>query len=74
RDIGERLDAIAAACSDCVMHLDDVDRARGYYTGLRFRAYDASSRAVVAQGGRYDTLYEKFGAAAPAVGFTITCE
>ncbi len=74
KEIGERLDTIAAACPDCVIHLDDVDRARGYYTGLRFRAYDADSRSIVAQGGRYDTLYEKFGASAPAVGFTITCE
>ncbi|HSP34007.1 MAG TPA: ATP phosphoribosyltransferase regulatory subunit [Thermoanaerobaculia bacterium] len=73
-DIGERLEAIAQACTDCVIHLDDVDRTRGYYTGLRFRAYDAASRVVIAQGGRYDNLYEKFGSAAPAVGFTITCE
>ena len=72
--IGKRLDAIAAACPECVMHLDDVDRVRGYYTGLRFRAYDGKSRRILAQGGRYDNLYEKFGASAPAVGFTITCE
>ena len=74
RDIGARLDEISEACPDCVIHLDDVDRARGYYTGLRFRAYDAATRQTIAQGGRYDNLYEKFGAAAPAVGFTITCE
>ena len=74
REVAERLDTIAAACTDCVIHLDDVDRTRGYYTGLRFRAYDAASRSTIAQGGRYDNLYEKFGASAPAVGFTITCE
>jgi len=73
QDICERLVTIAAACPDCVMHLDDVDRTRGYYSGLRFRAYDTSSRSTIAQGGRYDNLYEKFGASAPAVGFTITC-
>ncbi len=73
-EIGERLDQISAACPDCIIHLDDVDRARGYYTGLRFRAYDAATRQTIAQGGRYDNLYEKFGASAPAVGFTITCE
>jgi ATP phosphoribosyltransferase regulatory subunit len=69
-----RLDAISRACPDCAIHLDDVDRARGYYTGLRFHAYDRASRSTIAQGGRYDNLYEKFGASAPAVGFTITCE
>jgi ATP phosphoribosyltransferase regulatory subunit len=74
RDIADRLDAISDACPDCVIHLDDVDRARGYYTGLRFRAYDADSRSTIAQGGRYDDLYGNFGATAPAVGFTITCE
>ena len=75
KDIAERLDAIArAAGADCSLHLDDVDRVRGYYTGLRFRAYDPASRATIAQGGRYDDLYGRFGAEAPAVGFTITCE
>jgi ATP phosphoribosyltransferase regulatory subunit len=73
-DVGSRLDAISRACPDCVIHLDDVDRARGYYSGLRFRAYDGASRSTIAQGGRYDNLYEQFGASAPAVGFTITCE
>jgi ATP phosphoribosyltransferase regulatory subunit len=73
-DMADRLDAISRACPDCAIHLDDVDRARGYYTGLRFHAYDRASRSTIAQGGRYDDLYEKFGASAPAVGFTITCE
>lgn len=74
-EIAERLDTIAAATAEtCTIHLDDVDRVAGYYTGLRFRAYDATSRAVLAQGGRYDTLYGRFGAGAPAVGFTITID
>ncbi|MGZ7079718.1 MAG: ATP phosphoribosyltransferase regulatory subunit [Thermoanaerobaculia bacterium] len=75
REIGERLELIAReAGPGCTIHLDDVDRVRGYYTGLRFRGYDGTSRTTVAQGGRYDELYGKFGAPAPAVGFTITCE
>lgn len=72
-DIAERLAAISDA-TDFVLHLDDVDRSPGYYSGLRFRAYDGTSRAVIAQGGRYDTLYGRFGASAPAVGFTITVD
>jgi ATP phosphoribosyltransferase regulatory subunit len=73
-DVASRLKAIEeAAIPGCVLHLDDIDRDRGYYTGLRFRAYDAAARGVVvAQGGRYDTLYRRFGHDAPAVGFTIT--
>lgn len=75
REIADRLDAVAKAVGqDCSIHLDDVDRLPGYYTGLRFRAYDAVSRSTIAQGGRYDTLYGRFGTSAPAVGFTITID
>ena len=58
-------------CSDT----DDRDSDRSYYTGLRFHIYDsAAPRIPVAQGGRYDSLYERFGGAAPAVGFTLTID
>lgn len=74
-EVGARLEAIRAAVpAECVLHLDDVDPVRGYYTGLRFRAYDSRTRAVIAQGGRYDSLYGRFGTAAAAIGFTITID
>ena len=58
-------------CSDA----DDRDWDRGYYTGLRFHIYDSAVRGLpIAQGGRYDSLYERFGGAAPAVGFTLTID
>jgi ATP phosphoribosyltransferase regulatory subunit HisZ len=47
---------------------------RGYYTGLRFWVYGDDRRRPIAQGGRYDTLYGRFGANAPAVGFTFTID
>jgi ATP phosphoribosyltransferase regulatory subunit HisZ len=72
-DVAGRLAEIARA-TNLAPHLDDVDRAPGYYTGLRFRAYDAASRSVLAQGGRYDDLYGRFGTNAPAVGFTVTVD
>jgi ATP phosphoribosyltransferase regulatory subunit len=53
------------------LHLDDIEDS-GYYTGLRFRVY--ASGAKVAQGGRYDTLYERFGRRAAAIGFTFTID
>jgi ATP phosphoribosyltransferase regulatory subunit len=53
------------------LHLDDIDDS-GYYTGLRFRVY--TNGAKVAQGGRYDTLYERFGRRAAAIGFTFTID
>lgn len=74
RHVATRLEAIEAArIPGCTLHLDDVDQDPGYYTGLRFRAYDPAARGVVvAQGGRYDSLYGRFGNPAPAVGFTLT--
>jgi ATP phosphoribosyltransferase regulatory subunit HisZ len=53
-----------------VIHEEDTDR--GYYTGLRFWVYGDDRRTPIAQGGRYDALYARFGNDAPAVGFTFT--
>jgi ATP phosphoribosyltransferase regulatory subunit len=50
---------------------DEEDDA-GYYTGLRFWVYGDDRRTPLAQGGRYDSLYARFGADAPAIGFTFT--
>jgi ATP phosphoribosyltransferase regulatory subunit len=54
------------------LHLDDIDDSSSYYTGLRFRVY--ANGAKVAQGGRYDNLYERFGRRAAAIGFTFTID
>jgi ATP phosphoribosyltransferase regulatory subunit HisZ len=72
----ERLETLANALDDdaFVLHLDDVDEPAGYYTGLRFRVYGADKRTRIAAGGRYDTLYERFGGKAAAVGFTFTID
>lgn len=58
--------------SEFVYHEDEGDA--GYYTGLRFWVYGAGRRVPVAQGGRYDTLYGRFGTSAPAIGFTFTVD
>jgi ATP phosphoribosyltransferase regulatory subunit len=42
-----------------------------YYTGIIFEAYDKKSKQIIASGGRFDTLLEKFGENHPAVGFAI---
>jgi ATP phosphoribosyltransferase regulatory subunit len=71
----QRLRAIASTVSDdFVLHLDDVDEEPGYYTGIRFRVYANGGRRKVAQGGRYDDLYGRFGTAAAAIGFTFTID
>ena len=57
-----------------LLHLDDFDESPGYYTGLRFRLYCNDNRTPIARGGRYDSLYERFGTAAAAFGFTITID
>lgn len=77
RDAATRLASIGAALGDddaFALHLDDVDASSGYYTGLRFRLHAAGSRRLLAQGGRYDSLYGRFGTPAPAVGFTFTLD
>jgi ATP phosphoribosyltransferase regulatory subunit len=66
--IGEEL----AGNATFALHLDDIEDGAGYYTGLRFRVY--AGGAKVAQGGRYDTLYERFGERAAAIGFTFTID
>ena len=57
-----------------VLHEEDAREDRGYYTGIRFWVYGNDKRKPVAQGGRYDSLYERFGAKAPAIGFTFTID
>jgi ATP phosphoribosyltransferase regulatory subunit len=72
-EAGARLDALRAALDpdEFVLHLDDFEEGAGYYTGLRFRVY---GKSLVAQGGRYDSLYGRFGTPAAAIGFTFTIE
>jgi len=52
----------------------DEEGPRGYYTGVRFWVYGDDRRKPIAQGGRYDSLYARFGADAPAIGFTFTVD
>ncbi len=46
----------------------------GYYTGIIFKAYVPGYAEVIASGGRYDGLTQRFGHAEPAVGFAIEVE
>ncbi|GMA49666.1 ATP phosphoribosyltransferase regulatory subunit [Alicyclobacillus contaminans] len=45
-----------------------------YYTGIVFEVFVPGVGAPVALGGRYDQLLARFGAPAPAVGFTFEVE
>lgn len=75
-EIAARLEAMAAALdpSTFALHLDDLDEETGYYTGIRFRLFGPDSRKAIAQGGRYDDVYQRFGAPAAAAGFTFTID
>ncbi|MFC0274651.1 ATP phosphoribosyltransferase regulatory subunit [Metabacillus herbersteinensis] len=42
-----------------------------YYTGILFEVYAENVGFLIANGGRYDTLFEKFDRAAAATGFGI---
>ena len=74
--VAARLRAIGTSLpsDEFALHLDDVDETGSYYSGLRFRVYAGASRTRVAQGGRYDRLYERFGTPAPAIGFTFNID
>lgn len=54
--------------------LHEEPDTNGYYTGMRFWVYGADRRTLLARGGRYDALYGRFRADAPAVGFTFTID
>jgi hypothetical protein len=47
---------------------------RSYYDGIVFRAYAGGTALPVGGGGRYDSLFERLGAAVAAVGFSINVE
>ncbi|HXG59687.1 MAG TPA: ATP phosphoribosyltransferase regulatory subunit [Thermoanaerobaculia bacterium] len=66
--------ADAAAAAGIALQFDDLEEDPGYYSGLRFRIYCRPGGTLAGQGGRYDALYGLFGAAAPAVGFTLTID
>ena len=59
---------------DVQTSFEEIDESAGYYTGLRFRVVDRNRRLTLLRGGRYDSLYGRFGRAAPAVGFTLTVD
>lgn len=46
----------------------------GYYTGLIFNGYAKGYSNLLASGGRYDNLTEKFGVEEAAVGFALEIE
>ncbi len=45
-----------------------------YYTGAVYEAYASGMGFTIANGGRYDTLLERFGQDLPATGFAIYLE
>lgn len=45
-----------------------------YYTGVVFKGYTHGLGEAVLFGGRYDELYEKFGAPMPATGFAVNVD
>ena len=54
----------------------DLGEVRGfdYYTGVVFEIFAEGVGSALGGGGRYDGLLEKFGHAAPAIGFAVDVE
>jgi ATP phosphoribosyltransferase regulatory subunit len=79
--------AKSAAALDDIQHVYQIAEALGidafvdidlgdvggldYYTGLTFKIYAKGLGSALGRGGRYDQLLSKFGAAEPAVGFSL---
>jgi ATP phosphoribosyltransferase regulatory subunit len=47
---------------------------RSYYDGVVFRAFAGAGALPVGGGGRYDSLFRRLGAEAPAIGFSLSLE
>lgn len=45
-----------------------------YYSGVVFRGYIQGSGESVVTGGRYDSLFDAFGAVMPAIGFAVNAD
>jgi ATP phosphoribosyltransferase regulatory subunit len=57
------------------LHVDLAEvRGWDYYTGMRLQGYVHGAPEAILQGGRYDTLLERYGRPSPAVGFAIDVE
>lgn len=68
--IAKHLIACGHAAESIRFDLSDLG-GYGYYTGVRFAVYSASSKDALARGGRYDNVGEAFGRKRPAVGFSL---
>ncbi len=71
RALGELMQ-LAGELDDLPLSFDLADlRGYDYHSGVMFAAYCADNPAVVAQGGRYDSIGARFGRARPATGFSL---
>lgn len=72
-DNTERLQKIisllnAKGFSDYVTYDPEIDSNFKYYTGMIFKVYTYGVGDSICKGGRYNSLLEKYGGSAPAVG------
>ena len=71
-ELGQVRELLVAHGIGDVVNLDlGAIRDFDYYTGVIFEGYGPDFGRPVAQGGRYDSLLEKFGRPAPATGFMV---
>jgi ATP phosphoribosyltransferase regulatory subunit len=56
-----------------VVDLTEIDEME-YYTGVMFTLFSPRLNEEIGAGGRYDTLFGEFGAAMPAIGFSLSMD
>jgi ATP phosphoribosyltransferase regulatory subunit len=71
-DLRRLYDAVLAAglAPNVVVDLGET-RSFAYYTGMLFQVLADGPGEAVGSGGRYDGLFDRFGAARPSAGFAI---
>jgi ATP phosphoribosyltransferase regulatory subunit len=59
--------------SRVVVDLTEIDEME-YYTGVMFAFFSPRLNEEIGAGGRYDSLFQEFGAAMPAIGFSLSMD
>ena len=74
-ELAALLDAAQAGAAGGVLTVDfSLTGSFGYYTGVVFAAYLPGLGTCLGSGGRYDRVFERYGAARPAAGFALSLD
>ena len=74
-ELAALLGAVQAGATGGTLTVDfSLTGSFGYYTGVVFAAYLPGLGTRLGSGGRYDRVFERYGAARPAAGFALSLD